>query len=66
MARVQNDTRVRMAQMPDRCIRERLQDLEDLLNRLLSHLMRQSRIFSPKTSRTILFDYALDGACGFA
>ncbi len=48
VASVQNDTRVRMAQMPDRYIRERLQDLEDLSNRLLSHLMRQSRIFQPE------------------
>src|SRR5690606_24198586 len=45
VASVQNETRVRMAQMPDRYIRERVQDLEDLSNRLLSHLMRQSRIF---------------------
>lgn len=48
VASVQNDTRVRMSRMPDRYIRERLQDLEDLSNRLLSHLMRQSRIFRPE------------------
>lgn len=48
VATVQNETRVRMAQMPDRYIRDRLQDLEDLSNRLLSHLMRQSRIFKPE------------------
>ena len=48
VATVQNETRVRMAQMPDRYIRERVQDLEDLSNRLLSHLMRQSRIFQPE------------------
>lgn len=48
VASVQNDTRVRMSRMPDRYIRERLQDLEDLSNRLLSHLMRQSRIFQPE------------------
>lgn len=48
VATVQNETRARMAQMPDRYIRERLQDLEDLSNRLLSHLMRQSRVFQPE------------------
>lgn len=39
--RVQNETRARMMQMNDAYIRERLQDLEDLSNRLLSHLVRQ-------------------------
>ncbi|MBI1216463.1 MAG: phosphoenolpyruvate--protein phosphotransferase [Alphaproteobacteria bacterium] len=38
--RVQNETRARMMQMNDAYIRERLQDLEDLSNRLLSHLLK--------------------------
>src|SRR5690606_4801718 len=37
----QNETRARMLQMSDAYIRDRLQDLEDLSNRLLSHLTRQ-------------------------
>lgn len=41
--RVLNETRARMAQMNDPYIRERLQDLEDISNRLLTHLMRQSK-----------------------
>jgi phosphotransferase system enzyme I (PtsP) len=36
--RVQDDTRVRMSQISDPYIRERLSDLEDLANRLLRHL----------------------------
>jgi phosphotransferase system enzyme I (PtsP) len=40
---VQNETRVRMSQMQDAYLRERLQDLEDLSNRLLSHLFRYNR-----------------------
>jgi phosphotransferase system enzyme I (PtsP) len=36
--KVQNDTRVRMNQIEDEYLRERLQDLEDLNNRLLMHL----------------------------
>jgi len=36
--RVQDDTRVRMNQISDPYIRERLSDLEDLANRLLRHL----------------------------
>jgi phosphotransferase system enzyme I (PtsP) len=39
--RVQNETRARMMQMSDAYIRDRLQDMEDLSNRLLSHLVRQ-------------------------
>jgi phosphotransferase system enzyme I (PtsP) len=35
---VQNETRARMAQVSDPYIRERLQDLEDLANRLMQHL----------------------------
>lgn len=41
--RVQNETRARMMQISDSYIRERLQDLEDLSNRLLSHLAKQQR-----------------------
>ncbi len=41
VAAVLNETRARMTQMSDGYIRERLQDLEDLSNRLLSHLMQQ-------------------------
>jgi phosphotransferase system enzyme I (PtsP) len=41
--RVQNETRARMMQISDAYIRERLQDLEDLSNRLLSHLMKDTR-----------------------
>jgi len=41
--RVQNETRARMMQLSDSYIRERLQDLEDLSNRLLSHLAKQQR-----------------------
>lgn len=37
--RVQDDNRVRMSQMEDRYLRERLYDLEDLTNRLLQHLV---------------------------
>ncbi len=36
--RVQVDTRIRMSEVADAYIRERLQDLEDLANRLLRHL----------------------------
>ncbi len=36
--RVQDDTRVRMSQITDPYLRERLSDLEDLANRLLRHL----------------------------
>lgn len=38
-----NETRARMAQMEDAYIRERLQDIEDVSNRLLSYLMHQRR-----------------------
>lgn len=38
---VLNETRARMAQVSDGYIRERLQDMEELSNRLLSHLMQQ-------------------------
>ncbi len=41
--RVQNETRARMMQVNDAYIRERLQDLEDLSNRLLSHLLKETR-----------------------
>lgn len=41
--RVQNETRAQMTQMSDAYIRERLQDMEDLSNRLLNHLLRQGR-----------------------
>lgn len=41
---VQNDTRARMTQVSDAYIRERLQDLEDLSNRLLNHLLKQNRV----------------------
>jgi phosphotransferase system enzyme I (PtsP) len=41
--RVQSETRARMTQMSDSYIRERLHDLEDLSNRLLSHLVRQNK-----------------------
>ena len=46
--RVQNETRARMARMNDAYIRERLQDLEDLSNRLLSHLLRQKTMRPPE------------------
>ena len=46
--RVQNETRARMARMSDAYIRERLQDLEDLSNRLLSHLLKQNRASVPE------------------
>ena len=39
-----NETRARMTRLSDAYIRERLQDLEDLSNRLLSHLMKQHRV----------------------
>ena len=38
VTKVQDDTRVRMSQIPDRYLRERLHDFEDLTNRLLQHL----------------------------
>ena len=44
--RVQNETRARMMQMNDAYIRERLQDIEDLSNRLLSHLVRENKDIS--------------------
>lgn len=44
--RVQNETRARMMQMNDAYIRERLQDMEDLSNRLLSHLLKQNRVYA--------------------
>ena len=37
--KVHEDTRVRMAQVSDPYLRERLHDLEDIANRLLSHLV---------------------------
>jgi len=37
--KVHEDTRVRMSQVTDSYLRERLQDLEDLANRLLKHLV---------------------------
>jgi phosphotransferase system, enzyme I, PtsP len=37
--RVQNELRARLSQSPDRYLRERVQDLEDLANRLLQHLL---------------------------
>ena len=37
--RVQNEIRARLSQAPDRYLRERVQDLEDLANRLLQHLL---------------------------
>jgi phosphotransferase system enzyme I (PtsP) len=46
--RVQNETRARMMQVNDAYIRERLQDLEDLSNRLLSHLIKKSRVRPPE------------------
>jgi phosphotransferase system, enzyme I, PtsP len=45
--RVQNETRARMMRMNDAYIRERLQDLEDLSNRLLSHLLKQKKAKAP-------------------
>jgi phosphotransferase system enzyme I (PtsP) len=47
--RVLNETHVRMTQMSDSYIRERLQDMEDLSNRLLSHLMKQHRAHVDET-----------------
>lgn len=41
--RVQNETRARMMQVSDAYIRDRLQDMEDLSNRLLGHLARGSK-----------------------
>lgn len=41
--RVQNETRARMLQINDAYIRERLQDMEDLSNRLLNHLLKQGK-----------------------
>lgn len=38
--KVHEDTRVRMSQVSDPYLRERLHDLEDLTNRLLKHLVR--------------------------
>lgn len=40
--RVQNETRVRMMKVNDAYIRDRMADIEDLSNRLLGHLARQS------------------------
>ncbi len=37
--RVQNEIRARLGQSPDRYLRERVHDLEDLANRLLQHLL---------------------------
>jgi phosphotransferase system enzyme I (PtsP) len=45
--RVQNETRARMTRMNDAYIRERLSDLEDLSNRLLSHLLKQAKRAEP-------------------
>lgn len=41
--RVQNETRVRMMQVNDAYIRDRMADIEDLSNRLMGHLARLSR-----------------------
>lgn len=45
---VLNETRARMMQMSDGYIRERLQDMEDLSNRLLSHLIKQNQAAPPE------------------
>ena len=42
--RVQNETRARMMQVNDAYIRDRLQDLEDLSNRLMAHLTKQAKL----------------------
>lgn len=41
VVKVHDDTRVRMQQVTDPYLRERLHDLEDLANRLLSHLVAE-------------------------
>lgn len=41
--RVQNETRVRMMQVTDAYIRDRMADIEDLSNRLMGHLARLSQ-----------------------
>lgn len=48
--RVLSETRARMSRVSDAYIRERLQDLEDLSNRLLSHLLKQQ---SPKIEEAL-------------
>jgi len=45
--KVQNDTRVRMHQVEDDYLRERLHDLEDLNNRLLQHLAGGGQAAAP-------------------
>ncbi len=45
---VQNETRARMMQMNDPYIRERLQDMEDLSNRLLTHLIGRGNTDKPE------------------
>jgi phosphotransferase system enzyme I (PtsP) len=41
--KVHEDTRIRMSQVTDPYLRERLHDLEDIANRLMHHLVRGSR-----------------------
>ncbi|MEZ0259503.1 MAG: phosphoenolpyruvate--protein phosphotransferase [Alphaproteobacteria bacterium] len=63
--RVQNETRARMMRMNDAYIRERLQDLEDLSNRLLSHLLKHSQRVEPAAAlpdNIILFARSLGPA----
>ncbi len=46
--KVHEDTRVRMSQVQDAYLRERLHDLEDLANRLLSHLADEAPPIRPE------------------
>ncbi len=48
--KVQSDLRLRMAQVPDPYLRERVHDLEDLANRLLHHLTGANGIVSAAAS----------------
>lgn len=52
--RVQNETRVRMMQVTDSYIRERMQDMEDLSNRLLTHLTKKDKARSEPLQDNII------------
>lgn len=66
--RVQNETRLRMLQISDAYIRERLADFEDVSNRLMSHLVGNGQpagglpdevvLVAPSLGPAVLLDFA--------
>lgn len=60
--RVQDHTRARMVQVADPYLRERLQDLEDLTNRLLRHLSGHHALIGEMPEDTVLVARSLGPA----